>query len=178
MIVQLGLYQLIINGRSIDRENKIISIRRFDMAEVNIEKIMQEIRGEIKDKGINQEILEFDEFAEFDSGYRIDETSGKFDLLFFYGSMNKANAHYLYEFNRPIYGNPISVLIKKTIRKITRFYVQPLAIDQMQFNTYNIQALNCIRDYIIEQEKNKVLIDEMSKKIESLEKLANNNREF
>lgn len=148
------------------------------MAEVNIEKIIQKIRAEIKEEGINQEILDFDKFAEFDTGYEVDETAGKFDLLFFYGSMNKVNAHYLYEFNRPIYGNPISVFIKKTIRKITRFYIQPLAIDQMQFNTYNMQALNCIRDYIIDQEKNRVIIEEMSKKIETLEKMANNNWEF
>lgn len=132
---------------------------------VDIEKIMQEIREEIKKKGLDKEVLCFESGTPKQSGNIYD----CFDYDFFVDNIERMNRACLLQPNKPITGNPISVLIKKTIRKLTRFYVVPIVTDQSEFNVYMTKVTNSLRYYIQEERKGKQSIEELLKRVEALE---------
>lgn len=133
---------------------------------VDVEKIMQEIREEIKEKGLDKEILSFESGRPKQSDYMYD----CFDMDFLLDSIDKVNRTCLLQPNKPIIGNPISVLVKKTIRKLTRFYIAPIVCDQSEFNVYMTRAVNSFRYYIEENIKDKETISELVLRVEALEK--------
>ena len=111
--------------------------------EVNIEKIMGEIRAEIKEKGYTNDMLSFDDVLNM-SAYHGNDFSEKSlsDMLY---SVN--NSHTI-PVEPPIVGNPIAAFVKKVVRKLTRFYVRPAREKQNDYNAYVAQALNVIGKYI------------------------------
>ncbi len=133
---------------------------------VDIEKIMQEIREEIKEKGLDKELPAFESGAPIRCGAVYE----CFDEDYFYENVEQMNQTCLIQPDRPIAGNPIAVLIKKTIRKLTRFYIAPAFCDQSQFNVAAVKAMNSLRYYIDEDRKSKARIDELAKRVEELEK--------
>lgn len=134
---------------------------------VDIEKIMQEIRAEIKEKGLDKEILAF----ETDRSKQSSHVYDCFDFDFFVNSIERMNRTCLMQPNKPVEGNPIAVLIKKIIRKLTRFYIAPIVCDQSEFNICATKAANSVRYYIQEEMRDKQRIDELQNRIEALEKL-------
>jgi len=133
---------------------------------VDVEKIMKEIREEIKEKGLDKEILSF----EPDRSMQSSSTYDCFDYEFFIDNVNKINRTCFLQSNKPINGNPIAVFIKKTIRKLTRFYVSPIVCDQSEFNVYVTRAVNSIRYYVDEDRMYKERIEKLTERIEELEK--------
>ncbi len=133
---------------------------------VDIEKIMQEIRTEIKEKGLDKEILSF----ESDRPRQSSQVYDCFDFDFFVDNTERMNRTCLLQPNKPITGNPIAVLIKKTIRKLTRFYIAPIVTDQSEFNIYMTKVANSIRYYIQEEKKDKQRIENLLQRVEALEK--------
>ena len=133
---------------------------------VDVEKIMQEIRDEIKQKGLDKELLSFEPVR----SKNISETYDCFDYEGFLDNVDKINRTCLLQPNKPITGNPIAVLVKKTIRKLTRFYIAPIVCDQSEFNVSVTRATNAIRYYIDECRKDKEQIEELLSRVEALEK--------
>ncbi len=133
---------------------------------VDIEKIMKEIREEIKEKGLDKEILSF-ETSRPDKCGKVYEC---FDNDFFEDNVENMNHACLLSPNKPLEGNPIAVLIKKTVRKFTRFYIAPILNDQTQFNVSTTKAVNSIKYYIQEEKRDKQRIEELIKRVEALEK--------
>jgi len=134
------------------------------MAEINIEKIMEEIRSEIKEKGYDASVLSFDDLK-----YDLKTDDEKFDCDFFLEHINFINHNYQVETERPLTGNTIFVFIKRVIRKLTRFYIRPAVDSQNQFNVCIVRTLNCVKDYIQENEDLKNRYSEASQIIEALE---------
>ena len=58
------------------------------------------------------------------------------------------NAHYYVQPYKPIAGNPLKVVIKKVIRKLTKFYVEPVVFEQNEFNANTVSVLNTFRGAI------------------------------
>ncbi len=139
------------------------------MSEINVEEIMEQIRQEIKEKGLEYEILRFEELYADNKNTLLGEHAEPFDLMILLGNVSDMNYYYLYSVNRDVGGNTISRLIKKSIRKLVRFYVQPLILDQMNFNTAAVRAMNSLRNYIVENEGMQIRLNEMAEKIEHLE---------
>lgn len=141
---------------------------------VDVEKIMQDIRNEIKEKGLDKEILNFEPVAIPKSGQQYD----CFDYLFFLDNVDKINRTCLIQPNKPVGGNVIARFVKKAIRKLTRFYVAPIVCDQSEFNVYVTRVVNSLRYYVDEEKKDKENIEELTRRIELLEKkLANSSLE-
>ena len=132
---------------------------------VDVEKIMQEIRDEIKEKGLDKEILSFESIQPVHSGSGEDS----FDYEFFIDNVNKANATCLIELDKPLQGNPVSVFIKRVVRKLTRFYIAPVVSTQAEFNAYVTRSINSIRFYIEEQMNQQEQLGELLKRIDALE---------
>lgn len=145
------------------------------MEEINVEKIMEEIRQEIKDKGMLEELLSFSDVSF--SGYTIPVLN----LQQLQGDMQAANENYFVDPVRPLEGG-LKGKIKKIIRKCILFYIRPIVEDQ---NLYNINMLDCMKQfyaYIRAEETYKQRQDrmmarllheneELRKQIEALKKL-------
>ena len=131
--------------------------------EVNIEKIMDDIRAEIKEKGYTADMLSFKEVTGKTTfnGEGLDEC----ELI---DNLDTANSLCLVPFDRPLPGNPIVVFFKKVIRKLIRFYIRPTVEQQNEFNAQIVRAVNTVGKYAIEI-KSRPDAEELSKKVEILE---------
>ena len=122
---------------------------------MNIDKIIFEIREKIEAEGNKGVILDFEDVPYEGGGC----DSDSFDLGVLDLNLNFANNTYFIEAYRPLNGNKYIVFIKKAIRKLTKFYVEPVVKDQVAFNAYLVRTLNMIRAYIVERQN-----DDVSKK--------------
>ncbi len=138
---------------------------------VNIEEIMKEIRMEIKAEGLNDSILSFEEVVESSEGI-ID--TGKFDFRFLEENLDYINANGTIAAHRILSGNGIIVFVKKIIRKLTKFYVEPIVEDQNRFNEHTIRVLNSYKYYIDENNNNEYV--EAIKKMHEISLTQKNNK--
>ena len=120
---------------------------------INIEEIMADIKREIKEKGLTNDMLSFDEIP-----YRKSQAGGSPQEALEYIKSN----YYIQPY-KELEGNPLKVLFKKVIRKMTKFYVEPVVMEQ---NDFNANAANIISD-LAESD-----IGKISGRVETLE-LAN-----
>lgn len=126
---------------------------------VDIDKIMSEIRQKIKDEGLTSSMLSFEEIpldkpsSELDIDYNPYILKQSAELLC---SQNQLTP------NKPIEGNPIVRLIKKVIRKLTQFYVVPIVLEQNTLNFHYANAVSQLYCFARETEK-------LSEKISELE---------
>ena len=128
------------------------------MREINIEKIMEEIRAEIKEKY-------GDEAVSFETVKKEDMPVSAFDLQSFREELHLANLTYEVNYYFPLPGG-LKGLVKKTIRKLGAFLGLPMAQQQTDYNAKTVRMLNQLNHYIEYQEdKNK----ELERIIEGLE---------
>ena len=92
------------------------------MSEINVEKIMEEIREDIKRKGYTEDMLSFSEIkmptASMSTDFNIDE---------FKALIQQVQSSWLVSWRADNIGGGIKGFVKKVIRKITGFVVAPLA---------------------------------------------------
>ena len=130
------------------------------MQEINIEQIMEEIRNEIKEKGLTEDMLSFEDAA----GDMFAASSNHFSMSQFSREIDHMYERYTIAAWRPLESRPTG-LVKKMIRKLTKFYVEPIANDQTGFNEHVAKAMNEMRKYIYEQER---VINDLKAEIEQL----------
>lgn len=131
----------------------------MDNKTVNIEEIMQGIRQEIKDKGLTSDMLSFE-----DVPYRKPDAvvngAGTEEVQ---ESLIYLNAHYNVQPYKPLGGNALVVFIKKVLRKLMKFYIEPIVNDQNQFNANVVRVLNA------QQDADAPDVQELVKRLEVLE---------
>ncbi|MBR2474576.1 MAG: hypothetical protein IKB51_06065 [Clostridia bacterium] len=131
--------------------------------DINIEKIMDDIRAEIKEKGYTADMLSFNEVS---SSVHASE-SGQFSVEEYNGVVSYLKTAHVVPVSKPITGNPIIVFIKKLIRKFTRVTIRPVVEHQSEYNAFSARALSMVGDYI---EQNSVVSNaELLEKIKMLE---------
>ncbi|MCC8135388.1 MAG: hypothetical protein LIO40_01730 [Ruminococcus sp.] len=132
-----------------------------------IEDIMEDIRREIKEKNLTSDMLSFE-----DVPYRRAEDMGSED-----GSsdaeaeisLRYINSHYAVEPYKQLSGNPIAVFVKKIIRKLTKFYIEPVVFEQNEFNGHAVKVINSMKKSEDGSDECSGKIDELLKRIELLE---------
>ena len=135
---------------------------------VNVEEIMKQIRAEIAEKGLQDDAIEFEELMGIDS---MDE-SQDFSRKRLNENVTYLNEHWEVSAYRELYVSSglkgkMFVFVKKVIRKLTKFYVEPIVNDQNQYNAGVTRSMNEMRRFIREtQQENQ----ELKKRIEELEK--------
>lgn len=92
---------------------------------INIEEIMADIKREIKEKGLTNDMLSFEEVP-----YRKSQAGGSPEEALEYVTSN----YYIQPY-KELNGNPLKVLFKKIVRKVAKFYVEPVVMEQNDFNT-------------------------------------------
>jgi hypothetical protein len=86
-------------------------IREVEENSINIEAILADVRRKIKERGYTNDVPSF-----YDGIYTNEK---KWDIPVYY----------------PIRGNPLIVIIKKMIRKITHFLIEPIVTNQNMINS-------------------------------------------
>jgi hypothetical protein len=133
-----------------DGEIKMIDNDRSNT--VNIEEILADIRREITEKGYTNDTLSFNNFFDIDKiNVNIQDLYKKRDILLYY----------------PIHGNPLKVIIKRTIRKATKFLLEPIVFNQ---NNLNYSTTDFIRQIMGHIELINNEIKKLNEKITALEK--------
>ncbi|MGN0838689.1 MAG: hypothetical protein ACI4NN_06355 [Pyramidobacter sp.] len=141
---------------------------------INVEKIMEEIRREIKEKGLTNDVLSFENIPVPDELSTSEDTIGDFDRQKFLSSSRAVNRSYRVSLWRPLSGSRLKQFVKKVIRRLIRPIVQPVIEDQTAFNSAVMRNLNEVRNYVIknddaEKSRDKQYAD-LLKKAEQMEK--------
>lgn len=146
------------------------------MENINIEKIMQEIREEIAEKGYTNDMLSFNDVILDGS----DLTASKFDKVRFNEELYSLNHYWDVKTYRSVEcGNTLKAklitFIRKVIRKCIKFYVEPITEDQNTFNAVAVKLFNLVECYISESKKNEELqetVENLKQEIEELKLLV------
>ena len=152
---------------------------------INIEDIMSEIRSDIQQKGLNSSMLSF---SDVPCDANPENPTESYDLDTLRSNVQYVSTQYQVQPYRPLTGNPVLVFFKKVLRRLMRFYVEPIAQEQTYFNANTAQALQEMEMYIIDtqthsnaalatriadlelQQKNsRMQIDALTKQIEALQ---------
>ena len=108
---------------------------------INIEEIMADIRRQIKEKNLTADMLSFEDVpykkpAQVETGS--DEAADN--------ALRYLNTRYYIQPYKELQGNPVKVFFKKVIRKLTKFYVEPVVFEQDDFNANTVTVLNTLRN--------------------------------
>ncbi|MGN0677189.1 MAG: hypothetical protein ACI4K5_05535 [Ruminococcus sp.] len=131
---------------------------------INVDEIVNQIRAEIKEKGLEPSMLSFEDVP-FDK--EVSHTETHFELSSLVQSADYMNARNQIEPYKEISGNPISVFIKKVIRKLVKFYIMPIMTEQNALNYHCANAINQVSCYV--QSNSKVDIEQLASKVDELE---------
>lgn len=131
---------------------------------INVDEIVNQIRAEIKKKGLEPSMLSFEDVP-FDK--EVSHTETHFELSSLVQSADYMNARNQIEPYKEISGNPISVFIKKVIRKLVKFYIMPIMTEQNALNYHCANAVNQISCYV--QDNSKIDVVQLASKVDELE---------
>lgn len=117
---------------------------------INIEEIMAEIKQKIKEQGLTADMLSFE-----DVPYKKNAQSGSASE-----ALDYISTHYYIQPYKELQGNGIKVFFKKVLRKLMKFYVEPVVFEQNDFNANAVTVIKSLTE-------NKSA--DMSSKIEAME---------
>jgi len=130
---------------------------------IDVKQIMEEIRREIKDKGYKNEDISFSDIPMSGSRSAMpysDQFIKNFSAL---REQHSVIAKRTLVSNR-VFGSLI-IAVKKIIRKLMSFYIEPIVADQ---NAINSLSVACIVEMHLEMESMRNRIELLEKKNESL----------
>ena len=121
------------------------------MQPIDVEKIMEEIRAEIKAKGYDNTMLSFRDVDGTEKLNRM-QMEVKFNLKELEYHVQQVNLRSHVEWYHQVEGGKLANLFKKVIRKLTRFMIIPVVEEQNAQNEAVFDALNQLLAYVKEQE--------------------------
>ncbi len=134
------------------------------MEEINIQRVIEEIQAEVSEKYWEEEPILFDEIPIMEnSSLNADRA---FDRNLLKGTADEMNRRWEIRACRALLGTRIKVFIKKVLRKLMKFYVEPIAEDISEYNSYTVRSVNSICAYIDEQQQQN---QKLNSKIDRLE---------
>lgn len=143
---------------------------------INVEEIMSQIKREIKEKNLTADMLSFEDVpyekpTDMSSGSSLEDCDSALTYM---------NTHYYIQPYKELQCNPLKVFFKKVIRKLTKFYVEPVVFEQNDFNANTTKALNSLRSAVNTGSESSDMNDrlqvlelaqkELTKRIDSLER--------
>lgn len=139
------------------------------MQEINVEEIMQEIREEIKAKGMEDQKLEFADVSMVESSLELPE---KYDPDMMQKELLNLNNLWDTSLEEVRSKNPVKKAVKKVLQKAVGVIVRSHITEQTIFNAsvvHSINMLNCLAkenvDLKMEVESLKEQVEQLSKKI-------------
>lgn len=117
---------------------------------INIEEIMAEIKQKIKEQGLTADMLSFEDVP-YKKNAQSSSASEALDYI---------STHYYIQPYKELQGNGIKVFFKKVLRKLMKFYVEPVVFEQNDFNANAVTVIKSLTE-------NKSA--DMSSKVEAME---------
>ena len=154
--------------------NKVVSCLQKGMRptmSLNIEDIMSEIRADIREKGLTGDMLSF---ADIPCDANPRNRAEQFDPDQLQQNVSYVSDHFKLTPDKPLSGNGIARFFKKAVRKMIRFYAEPIADDQSALNANTAQAIQQLELYIQDAQAHSTA--SLAKRIEALELQQRNNR--
>jgi hypothetical protein len=140
--------------------------------DIDIEKIMEEIRDDIKSRGLQNNIPAFEEVVgSTTGGSRIRTTGLTFESEYLDGHCFISTTRMISSYRKGV--GPVIVLLKKMIRGLIKFNMEPVIQDQNDFNAHVACAVDLIKTSLEEKDQK---IAELQRQIDGLMKdLMKNN---
>lgn len=137
------------------------------MQEINVEEIMQEIRKEIKEKGIEEQKLQFADVSLAENTFEMPE---KYDSFMMQKELLNLNGLWDTSLQEVRSTNGIKKAVKKVLKKAVNVIMGPHIAQQTAFNAsvaHSIDLLNCLAK---ENEELRAEVEEMKKQVEQLKR--------
>ena len=137
---------------------------------INIEEIMAEIKQKIKEQGLTADMLSFE-----DVPYKKNAQSGSASE-----ALDYISTHYYIQPYKELQGNGIKVFFKKVLRKLMKFYVEPVVFEQNDFNANAVTVMKSLSESKSEDMSSRVETLELAHKelMIRLDKLERENAEL
>lgn len=137
------------------------------MNEINVEKIMEEIRARIP----HEEVAEAPRFEDIPVVNGGEEAGGAFVRQELEKSISELSGSWEVSFFRPLSGG-VKGLFKRVVRKLIRFCVEPIAQEATAFHKGVLRALQSFRRFVAEStaqnKRRDEEIDELRAQVEQL----------
>ena len=161
-------------------------VNTADQPGVDIEKIMEEIREDIRKRELDGSLLPFEEVPNVISS--VLGADDEFDEKALGQNVDIMSRTYQVPLDRPLESRKagkLGVFIKRAVRALTRFYISPVVTDQDAYNEAVCRAAMQIQKHIQNQEKwnhiqettiksQQVTITQLKRQIEELENKLRN----
>lgn len=128
---------------------------------IDIEKIMTEIRQEIADRHLTPDMLSFADVPV--PGPQVSDAAG-WNSPEAQNALTYLNSRCVIQPYKELAGNPLAVFLKKVIRKLIKFYIEPIAEEQSVFNANTAHLFNAL-----DQQENSGSIREIASRLDVLE---------
>lgn len=138
------------------------------MKQIDVEKIIEEIREEIKEKGYTKDLLSFSDSCIAD-GINMEEI-----LSLAYLTRTKSQIDEYPVWGQDSFSSKIKTFIKKVIRKSVKFYVVPIVEKQ---NLFNELASDRIVDLCRVLQEKDAQITRLQKQMKDIEKTIQKDKE-
>jgi len=141
---------------------------KVPVSKIDVDEIIEEIRQEIVEKGYTYDELSFSDVSIFGTAANIVDSNNLDDNLLNLQALQNVQAYREIKSNS-IFGLPV-IFIKKLIRKFTRFYIDPIVIDQ---NEINRLTATCLADLYLRLESSEYRIRQLeaeNKKLKNMQK--------
>ena len=137
---------------------------------INIEEIMAEIKQKIKEQGLTADMLSFE-----DVPYKKNAQSGSASE-----ALDYISTHYYIQPYKELQGNGIKVFFKKVLRKLMKFYVEPVVFEQNDFTANAVTVMKSLSESKSEDMSSRVETLELAHKelMIRLDKLERENAEL
>lgn len=116
------------------------------MNEINVEKIMDEIRAQIPEGEAGWEKLRFEDVP-VENG-SIPESGGLFERAEFDQEVKRLAASCEVEYFHPIPGGKLKRFVKRVLRKLIRFCVEPICAEVTDFHKRVARSLQHMRRFV------------------------------
>ncbi len=133
------------------------------MSTIDVKKIMSDIRMDIQKRGIEEDDILFEDII---SDMNPFENTGLDVCIEEVNNSWSVSAYREIKSRGGILGK-IIIFFKKAIRKIIKFYVEPIVEDQVVYNTNVVRVLNSVQENIYQNES---IVLELKKEIRELKK--------
>ncbi len=142
------------------------------MKQIDVEKIMEEIRADIQKRGYMAENVDFENIAgnaKAILGIKTDFSAQQLE-----NAINSAAGNHYIEYYRMIPKGGFKSFIQRSIRKMVKFMMIPMVDQQNQFNYQTVMSLKqteaFIKDCNMQLEQKDKIIEELEIKISQLDR--------
>lgn len=120
---------------------------------IDSNKIINEVRAEMTEEQKNDRVLPFEEIPMPEHVSYMGEEIADFDMGDLMESNEYLNRHFAVSVWHPTGSarkliGPLIGFFQRVMRKLTRFFVEPIVEDQNCLNMHEVKAMNQIRNYI------------------------------